>query len=155
MFVFLWFPFPSSCTLGYGLNSISLTTFPKFTYWNPLPPVPLNVTLEMGSLQVSLKMESLSFIGEGNDNPLHCSCLENPRDGEARWAAVSWVAQSRTRLKWLSSSSSSIPDTVRLLTLKKGGNLDIHIGTRRMPCEVWSLLPQPRNAPDCSQNTSC
>ena len=45
MFVFLWFPFPSSYTLGYGLNSISLTTFPKFTYWNPLPPVPLNVTL--------------------------------------------------------------------------------------------------------------
>ena len=49
---------------------------------------------------------SLSCIGEGNGNPLQCSCLENPRDGGAWWAAVSGVAQSRTRLKWLSSSSS-------------------------------------------------
>ena len=44
---------------------------------------------------------SLSCIGEGNGNPLQCSCLENPRDGEAWWAAVSGVAQSRTRLKRL------------------------------------------------------
>ena len=42
---------------------------------------------------------SLSCIGEGNGNPLQCSCLENPRDGEAWWAAVSGVTQSRTRLK--------------------------------------------------------
>ena len=49
---------------------------------------------------------SLSFIGEGNGNPLQYSCLENPRDGGAWWAAVHGVAQSRTRLKWLSSSSS-------------------------------------------------
>ena len=48
---------------------------------------------------------SLSCIGEGNGNPLQCSCLENPRDGGACWAAVSGVAQSRTRLKRLSSSS--------------------------------------------------
>ena len=48
---------------------------------------------------------SLSCIGEGNGNPLQCSCLENPRDGEAWWAAVYGVAQSRTRLKRLSSSS--------------------------------------------------
>ena len=40
-------------------------------------------------------------------NPLHCSCLENPRDGGAWWAAVCGVARSRTRLKRLSSSSSS------------------------------------------------
>jgi len=46
----------------------------------------------------------LSCIGEGNGNPLHCSCLENPRDGGAWWAAVYGVAQSQTRLKWLSSS---------------------------------------------------
>src|SRR5574341_1546176 len=52
---------------------------------------------------------SLSCIGEGNGNPLQCSCLENPRDGGAWWAAVHWVAQSWTRLKRLSSSSSSIP----------------------------------------------
>ena len=42
---------------------------------------------------------SLSRIGEGNGNPLQCSCLENPRDGEAWWTAVYGVAQSRTRLK--------------------------------------------------------
>ena len=51
---------------------------------------------------------SLSCIGEGNGNPLQCSCLENPRDGRAWWAAVYGVAQSQTRLKQLSSSSSSI-----------------------------------------------
>ena len=45
----------------------------------------------------------LSCIGEGNGNPLQCSCLESPRDSRAWWAAVYRVAQSRTRLKWLSS----------------------------------------------------
>ena len=49
---------------------------------------------------------SLSCIGEGNGNPLQCSCLENPRDGGAWWAAIYGVTQSGTRLKWLSSSSS-------------------------------------------------
>ena len=49
---------------------------------------------------------SLSCIGEGNGNPLQCSCLENPRDGGAWWAAIYGVAQNRTRLKCLSSSSS-------------------------------------------------
>ena len=48
----------------------------------------------------------LSCIGEGNGNPLQCSCLENPRDGGAWWAAVYGVTQSRTRLKRLSTSSS-------------------------------------------------
>ena len=51
---------------------------------------------------------SLSRIGEGNGNPLQCSCLENPRDGGAWWASVYGVAQSRTRLKQLSSSSISL-----------------------------------------------
>ena len=50
---------------------------------------------------------SLACIGEGNGNPLQCSCLENPRDGETWWAAVSGVAQSWIRLKRHSSSSSS------------------------------------------------
>ena len=50
---------------------------------------------------------SLSFIEEGNGNLLQCSCLENPRDGGGWWAAVYGVAQSPTRLKRLSSSSSS------------------------------------------------
>ena len=49
---------------------------------------------------------SLSCIGEGNGNPLQCSCLENPRDGGAWWAAIYGVAQSWTQLKQLSSSSS-------------------------------------------------
>ena len=65
----------------------------------------------MGSLRVgdewatSLHFHfSLSCIGEGNGNPLQCSCLESPRDGGAWWAAVYGVAQSRTRLKWLRSN---------------------------------------------------
>ena len=52
---------------------------------------------------------SLSCIGEGNDNPLQCSCLENPRDGGTWWAPVYGVVQSQTRLKRLSSSSSNDP----------------------------------------------
>ena len=51
---------------------------------------------------------SLSCIGEGNGNPLQYSCLENPRDEGAWWAAVYGVAQSQTRLKRLSSSSSRV-----------------------------------------------
>ena len=47
---------------------------------------------------------SLSCLGEGTGNPLQCSCLENPRDGGAWWAAVYGVTQSRTRMKWLCSS---------------------------------------------------
>ena len=64
----------------------------------------------MGSLRVGHDWAtslSLSCIGEGNGNPLQCSCLENPRDGGAWWAAVYGVAQSQTRLMRLSSSSSS------------------------------------------------
>ena len=49
---------------------------------------------------------SLSCIGEGHGNPLQCSCLENPRDGGAWWAAVYGIAQSWTQLRRLSSSSS-------------------------------------------------
>ena len=51
---------------------------------------------------------SLSHNGEGNGNPLQCSCLENPRDGRAWWAAIYGVAQSRTPLKQLNSSSLGI-----------------------------------------------
>jgi len=50
---------------------------------------------------------SLSCIGEGNGNPLQCSCLENPRDSGAWWAAIYGVAQSWTRLKRLSSSKEN------------------------------------------------
>ena len=61
---------------------------------------------------------SLSRIGEGNSNPLQCSCLKNPRDGGAWWAAVYGVTQSRTRLKWLSSSSSSRNHPVSIFLIK-------------------------------------
>ena len=63
---------------------------------------------------------SLSCIGEGNGNPLQCSCLENPRDGGAWWAAVYGVTQSRTRLKWLSSSSQSYRDVLKVNTQATG-----------------------------------
>ena len=73
-------------------------------------------TKEPGTLQSMGREESdmterlhfhfpLSCTGEENGNPLQCSCLENPRDGGALWAAVCGVAQSWTRLKRLSSSS--------------------------------------------------
>ena len=63
----------------------------------------------MGSLRVGHDWAtSLSRIGEGNGNPLQCSCLENPRGRGAWWADVYGVAQSRTWPNWLSSSSSSI-----------------------------------------------
>ena len=48
-------------------------------------------------------MDSKFVMGEGNGNPLQCSCLENPRDGGAWWAAIYGIAQSWTQLKWLSS----------------------------------------------------
>ena len=66
----------------------------------------------MGSLESDTTEQlhfhfSLSCIGEGNGNPLQCSCLENPRDGGACWAAVYGIAQSRTRLKRLSNHNRS------------------------------------------------
>ena len=69
----------------------------------------------MGSQRVGHEREieqlhfhfSLSCIGEGNGNPLQCSCLENPRDGGAWWAAVSGVAQSQTRLSDLAAAAAS------------------------------------------------
>ena len=65
----------------------------------------------MGSLRVRhdwVTSFSLSCIGEGNGNPLQCSCLENPRDGGAWWAAIYGIAQSWAQLKQLSSSSPKI-----------------------------------------------
>ena len=56
-------------------------------------------SLESGTAEQLHFHFSLSCTGEGNGSPLQCSCLENPRDGRAWWAAVSGVAQSRTRLK--------------------------------------------------------
>ena len=77
---------------------------------------------------------SLSCIGEGNGNPLQCSCLETPRDGGAWWAAVSGVAESRTRLKRLSSSSSK--GTGRSCSQVRDSGF-IH----EMCCDLDSALP--------------
>jgi len=78
---------------------------------------------------------SLSHIGEGNGNPLQCSCLENPRDGGAWWAAVYGVAQSWTQLKRLSSSSSSpwqgFPGGTRVK------NLPANVGHMRCRFDHW------------------
>ena len=70
---------------------------------------------------------SLSRVGEGNGNPLQCSCLENPRDGGAWWAAIYGAAQSRTQLKQLSSSSSMLNFRVLLLSTCKDGNSSVDI----------------------------
>ena len=77
---------------------------------------------------------SLSCIGEGNGNPLQCSCLENPRDGGACWAAVYGVAQSQTRLKRLSSSSSSSSRTIVYQP---------PLSKESFRQEYWSELPFP------------
>uniref|UniRef100_A0A4W2F5J8 Uncharacterized protein n=1 Tax=Bos indicus x Bos taurus TaxID=30522 RepID=A0A4W2F5J8_BOBOX len=68
-----------------------------------LPPVK---TMDGPTFRTEQFHFHFSCIGEGNGNPLPCSCLENARDGDAWWAAVSGVTQSRTRLKQLSISSS-------------------------------------------------
>ena len=67
--------------------------------------------MNIGPLSISLSIGPQS-IGEGSGNPLQYSCLENPRDGGAWWAAIYGVAQSRTRLKRLSSSSKYIIITI-------------------------------------------
>ena len=74
----------------------------------------------MGSLRVGHTEQlhfhfSLSCTGEGNGNPLQCSCLENPRDGGAWWAAVCGVAQSRTRLKRLKPQQQHLKKKKRFL----------------------------------------
>ena len=82
---------------------------------------------------------SLSCIGEGNGNPLQCSCLENPRDGGAWWAAVYGVAQSRTRLKWLSSSSSMPEAGEEKESLRLKGHLSFN----------FLQMSPPQNTPIC------
>ena len=104
------------------LEIVTTYTYIRRRQWHPTPVLLLGKSQGQRSLvgcspwgrQESDTTErlhfhfSLSCIGEGNSNPLQCSCLENPRDGGAWWAAVSGVAQSRTRLKRLSSSSSTL-----------------------------------------------
>ena len=78
---------------------------------------------------------SLSCTGGGNGNPLQCSCLENPRNGGAWWAAVCGVARSRTRLKGLSSSSSSF--VIAFLPRSK----HLSISWLQLPCTVDFTAP--------------
>ena len=74
----------------------------------PLPlPVISHGNREPQAGSERLKIRRHRDLGEGHGNPLQCSCLENPRDGGAWWAAIYGVAQSQARLKRLSSSSSS------------------------------------------------
>ena len=89
---------------------------------------------------------SLSCTGEGNGSPLQCSCLENPRDGGAWWAAVYGVAQSRTRLKGLSSSSSSSPSEEQCA--HKHEHLCIY---RSFPLD--HLRPTPPHLGNCHPST--
>ena len=115
--------FPSSCTGTFALSGICVLTgvWWQRRQWHPTPVLLPGKSHGWRSLVGSSPWGrkesdtterhhfhfSLSCIGEGNGNPLQCSCLENPRVGGAWWAAVYGVAQSRTRLMQLSSSSSS------------------------------------------------
>ena len=92
----------------FGTQKNSLSQFPLFPHLFPMnwwDHMPWSLFSEYWALsQLFHSPLSLSCIGEGNGNPLQCSCLENPRDGGAWWAAIYGVSQSRTWLKWLSSS---------------------------------------------------
>ena len=103
----------------------------------------------MGSLRVGHDWVlhfpfSLSCIGEGNGNPLQCSCLENPRDGGAWWAAVYGVAQSQTRLKRLSSSIEECEEKV-IFKKVSHGNSSVHFSS--VQSLIWVQLC---NHIDCS-----
>ena len=74
--------------------------------WMEEPGGLLSILAAVQNRTLLNQLSMQACIGEGNDNPLQYSCLENPRDGGAWWAAVYGVAQSWTRLKQLSSSSS-------------------------------------------------
>ena len=88
---------------------------------------------------------SLSCIGEGNGNPLQCSCLENPRDGGARWAAVYGATQGQTQLKQLSSSSSSgyqsEPKTIHILCLPETLAVGTALSFSKLKAKVQNVYP--------------
>ena len=108
-------------TIHFSKNKLHITRMKRRRLWHPTPALlpgeshgrrslvgcsPWGRT-ELDTTERLHFHFSLVCIGEGNGNPLQCSCLENPREGGAWWAAVYGVARSRTRLKRLSSSSSS------------------------------------------------
>ena len=107
-----------------------LNSLQKDMWWKPLwlmenftPGLVINRLVSTKRLHFHF---SFSCIGEGNGNPLQCSCLENSRDGGAWWAAVYGVAQSQARLKRLSSSCSK--DIFKV------------IYTETFPCFVFTYL---------------
>ena len=120
---FMWRPLFSTCLFFSDLGNLYLARKKMFLsspkQWHPTPVLLLGKSHGWRSLvgcspwgreesDTTERLQfhfSLSFIGEGNGNPLQCSCLESLRDGGAWWAAVYAVAQSRTQLKRLSSSS--------------------------------------------------
>ena len=84
---------------------------------------------------------SLSCIGEGNGNPLHCSCLENPRDGGAWWAAVYGVAQSRTRLSDLAAAAAAAASMSVLMLISHCLNYCSFVTSFKIgKCESFNLV---------------
>ena len=111
----------------------------------------------------------LSCFGEGNGNPLQCSCLENPRDGGAWWAAVYGVAQSRTRRKRLNSSSilfseycnrySKIlhPSSLKIVNIYIFFNIYLFLAALGFCCRAWtfSSVSEWRLLSSCTPWASC
>ena len=83
---------------------------------------------------------SISCIGDGNGHPLRCSCLENPRDSRAWWAAICGVAQSRTRLKQLSSSMMSQDKSYKLWEAKSTKYLEDYLVQPVLTFSIWNMI---------------
>ena len=98
--------FYNFCQICHRVTNSSTLAW-KIPWTDELGGLQSMVSLRVGHDWATSLLLSLSCIGEENVNPLQCSCLENPKDRGAWWASLYGVAQSRTRLKRLSSSSSS------------------------------------------------
>ena len=95
---------------------------------------------------------SLSCLGEGNGNPLQCSCLENPKDGGALWAAVYGVTKSRTRLKWLSSKNNKVSTDIFCWKTFGSGGCPVYC---RMFRSVLGLYPLDYHLVPTPDNVKC
>ena len=135
---------PHSSTLGWKIS------------WTEEPGRPQS----MGSLRVGHDWETpLSLFAfmhwRGNGNPLHVSCLENPRDGGAWWAAIYGVTQSQTWLKWLSSSRVLIKETNRkgknlLFILFSNDFMELQTFTKALKSTLRTVSYNVNNAAFCS-----
>ena len=128
MFVFLWFPFPSEYTLGYGLNCISLTTSPKSTYWKPLPPVPLNVNLFENRFIAGVVKDGVECI----PNTIRLLTLK-------RGAKFRHPHRHKENAMWSLKSASTAKECPRLLT--KYQLLGEKLGTDSSPAPSERALP--------------